>query len=70
MAKFTSMQFGQLSNLYFPKVTSSAARRKLRDWIRSNHSLQAALRGLGWKEGCRKLTPKMVMLIMQHLGEP
>ena len=70
MAKFTTMQFGQLSELYFPRVTSSAARRKLRDWIRCNASLQSALYGLGWKEGCRKLTPKMVMLIMQHLGEP
>ena len=70
MAKFVAMTFGQISNLYFPRVTSSSARRKLRDWIRNNHSLQSALRGLGWKEGCRELTPKMVMLIMQHLGEP
>ena len=70
MAKFTTMQFGQLSNLYFPQVTSQSARKKLMDWTRSNHSLQSTLRGLGWKAGCRKLTPKMVMLIMQHLGEP
>ena len=70
MAKFVAMTFGQLSELYFPRETSSADRRKLRDWIRNNHSLQSALSGLGWKEGCRKLTPKMVMLIMQHLGEP
>ena len=58
MAKFVAMTFGQLSELYFPRVTSSAARRKLRDWIRSNHSLQSALRGLGWKEGVQEVDSK------------
>lgn len=70
MKKYSTMSFGQLSSLYFPNVTSSAARRKMRDWIRCNSCLQSALFALGYKEGCRILTPKMVMLVMQHLGEP
>ena len=70
MAKFTTMQFGQLASLYFPANSVSSARRKLSDWIRQNIGLYNALRGLGWDTGTRKLTPKMVLLIMQHLGEP
>ena len=64
------MSFGQLASLYFPANYVSSARRKLSDWIRQNIGLYNALRGLGWDTGTRKLTPKMVLLIMQHLGEP
>ena len=64
------MSFGQLASLYFPANSVSSARRKLSDWIRQNIGLYNALRGLGWNTGARKLTPKMVLLIMQHLGEP
>ena len=64
------MTFGQLASLYFPANSVSSARRKLSDWIRQNIGLCTALRGLGWNTGTRKLTPKMVLLIMQHLGEP
>ena len=64
------MSFGQLASLYFPAISVSSARRKLSDWIWQNIGLYNALRGLGWETGTRKLTPKMVLLIMQHLGEP
>ena len=64
------MSFGQLASLYFPANSVSSARRKLSDWIRQNIGLYNALRGLGWDTGTRKLTPKMVLLIMQHIGEP
>ena len=70
MLKIKAISFGQLASLYFPANSVSAARRKLSDWIRQNHGLCTALRGLGWNTGTRKLTPKMVLLIMQHLGEP
>ena len=64
------MSFGQLASMYFPANSVSSARRKLSDWIRQNIGLYNALRGLGWETGTRKLTPKMVLLIMQHIGEP
>ena len=70
MAKIKAMSFGQLASLYFPANSVSSARRKLSDWIRQNKGLCTALQGLGWNTGTRKLTPKMVLLIMQHLGEP
>ena len=70
MLKIKAMSFGQLASLYFPANSVSSARRKLSDWIRQNIGLCTALRGLGWNTGARKLTPKMVLLIMQHLGEP
>ena len=70
MATIKAMSFGQLASLYFPANSVSSARRKLSDWIRQNIGLYNALRGLGWNTGTRKLTPKMVLLIMQHLGEP
>ena len=70
MATIKAMSFGQLASLYFPANSVSSARRKLSDWIRQNIGLYNALRGLGWDTGTRKLTPKMVLLIMQHLGEP
>ena len=70
MATIKAMSFGQLASLYFPAKSVSSARRKLSDWIRQNIGLYNALRGLGWDTGTRKLTPKMVLLIMQHLGEP
>ena len=64
------MSFGQLAYLYFPANSDSSAHRTLSDWIRQNNELCNALQGLGWETGTRKLTPKMVMLIMQHIGEP
>ena len=64
------MSFGQLASLYFPANSVSSAHRKLSAWLRQNIGLCTALRGLGWNTGTRKLTPKMVLLIMQHLGEP
>ena len=70
MLKIKAMTFGQLASQYFPANSVSSARRKLSDWIRQNIGLYNALRGLGWDTGTRKLTPKMVLLIMQHLGEP
>ena len=70
MLKIKAMTFGQLASLYFPANSVSSARRKLSDWIRQNIGLYNALRGLGWNTGTRKLTPKMVLLIMQHIGEP
>ena len=70
MATIKAMSFGQLASLYFPANSVSSARRKLSDWIRQNNGLCTALRGLGWNTGARKLTPKMVLLIMQHIGEP
>ena len=70
MATIKAMSFGQLASLYSPANSVSSARRKLSDWIRQNIGLYNALRGLGWETGTRKLTPKMVLLIMQHLGEP
>ena len=70
MATIKAMSFGQLASLYFPANSVSSARRKLSDWIRQNNGLCTALRGLGWDTGTRKLTPKMVLLIMQHIGEP
>ena len=70
MAKIKAMSFGQLASLYFPANSVSSARRKLSDWIRQNIGLYNALQGLGWNTGTRKLTPKMVLLIMPHIGEP
>ena len=70
MLKIKAMSFGQLASLYFPANSVSSARRKLSDWIRQNIGLYNALQGLGWETGTRKLTPKMVLLMMQHLGEP
>ena len=70
MATIKAMSFGQLASLYFPANSVSSARRKLSDWIRQNIGLCTALQGLGWNTGTRKLTPKMVLLIMQHIGEP
>ena len=70
MATIKAMSFGQLASLYFPANSVSSARRKLSDWIRQNNGLCTALQGLGWNTGTRKLTPKMMLLIMQHIGEP
>ena len=70
MLKIKAMSFGELASLYFPANSVSSARRKLSDWIRQNIGLCTALQGLGWNTGTRKVTPKMVLLIMQHIGEP
>ena len=41
-----------------------------RAWINMNKELSTALSQMGFKKRIKTLTPKMVSLIVEHLGPP
>lgn len=60
----------ELAQLYCPYLSSSAARRKLMQWISLQPRLVAALQESGLTEASRSFTPIQVRLIVEALGEP
>ena len=65
-----TMTFGELASMYFPNLCDRHARRKLRNWIDLCHPLRKGLGDLSYDNTTRTLTPRMVMAILQFLGEP
>lgn len=61
---------GELASLYSPGITTTAARRKLRFWIRHHPTLMDDLLASGYTENARLFTPIQVRLIVAALGEP
>lgn len=61
---------GELSTMYNPNITSSAARKKLSQWMHHHPTLMQNLLDTGYNEMQRTFTPKQVRLIFDALGEP
>lgn len=68
--KVQSYGFGELAQLYSPNSTSKSASSKFHRWIKLNKKLQRELIELGFYPGIRDLSPKMVKLIVEAVGEP
>lgn len=68
--KLRSRSFGELAAEYFPTTCNRHARRKLRSWINLCKPLRIRLADLSYTDGTRTLTPRMVLMIYQYLGEP
>lgn len=65
-----AMGFGELAQLYLPDILPLSASIRLRAWINMNKELSTALSQMGFKKRIKTLTPKMVSLIVEHLGPP
>lgn len=61
---------GELAQLYCPYLSTSAARRKLMQWIELQPRLVEALYTSGLTEYSKSFTPMQVRLIVEALGEP
>ena len=68
--KLRSRSFGELAAEYFPDTCDRHARRKLRNWINLCKPLRIRLADLSYTDTTRALTPRMVLMIYQYLGEP
>jgi len=68
--EYRSYGFGELAQLYCPNIAPKSANNMLHRWIRFNKKLASDLKEHGYYIGLRNLTPKMVAIIVNALGEP
>ncbi|OYU82652.1 MAG: hypothetical protein CFE24_15020 [Flavobacterium sp. BFFFF2] len=68
--KYKSISYGELAQLYFPKISKKSAAWQLRRWIVANKSLQKNLKKVGFIPGKKNLTPAIVKVLIEGLGEP
>ncbi len=61
----------ELALAYMPDSSPQSARRCFTSWIRRCSALREQLAATGYTEGRKqRLTPRMVRLVFDHLGEP
>lgn len=65
-----AMGFGELAQMYLPEILPLSATIRLRAWIEMNSGLNDELLLIGFRKRTKSLTPKMVRLIVEHLGPP
>lgn len=68
--KIRSYGFGELAQQFNPNIAPKSANEALHRWIRLNSKLNTDLKAHGFYPGLRSLTPKMVELIVEAIGEP
>lgn len=68
--KIRTMGFGELAQMYNPGIQPNSATIRLYHWIKRSQSLSRALKHSGYNKYQKILTPKMVALIVNHLGPP
>jgi hypothetical protein len=68
--KIRTYGFQELATLYLPNIQPRSASARLKIWIANNPSLLEKLKEIGFVKGIRVLTPGMVRLIIEFLGEP
>ena len=65
-----AMGFGELAQLYNPRIKPESASNMLRLWIGKSKSLKMALNEGGYKKGSKLLTPRQVEILVDYLGPP
>lgn len=65
-----SYGYGELAQLYFPKISKKSAAWQLRRWIVANKTLQENLKKVGFIPGKKLLTPAQVKVLVDEFGEP
>lgn len=68
--KIRTYGFGELASEYMPNVSKITASLYLNRTIKENTILQQKLYEAGYKSKKKILTPLMVKIIIEHLGEP
>jgi hypothetical protein len=67
--KIRSYGYGELAMLYFPYSTKKSASVQFRKWIKKDPLITELIK-YGFLPGNKILTPKQVLIITVHLGEP
>ena len=65
-----AMGFGELAQMYNPKVNPASASNMMRRWIQKSPSLKSELSNAGYRRFSKMLTPRQVLLIVEYLGDP
>lgn len=63
-------QFGRLAMMYYPERAYSRALRLFRTELEQTRGLMNALRGAGYRDNQRMLSPRQVKVIERFLGKP
>ncbi len=68
--KIKSYGFGELAQMYFPRISKKSAAAQFRRWIRMSKMVLPMLKNSGYKIGNRLLTPAQVKVLVDEFGEP
>jgi hypothetical protein len=68
-SKADKMQFGNLAMLYYPDRTYKCALRLFRREFELTKGLLPALEAVGYRQNQRILSPRMIKVIEEYLGE-
>jgi len=65
-----SYSLSELSQLYSPSLSVSAATKQLLRWMLRHPNLVPRLQETGWQKGQRRFSPKQIALLFECLGPP
>ena len=65
-----SYSLSELSQLYSPSLSVSAATKQLLRWMLRHPNLVSRLQEIGWQKGQRRFSPKQIALLFECLGPP
>ncbi len=65
-----SYSLSELSQLYSPSLSVSAATKQLLRWMLRHPNLVSRLQETGWQKGQRRFRPKQIALLFECLGPP
>ena len=65
-----SYSLSELSQLYSPSLSVSAATKQLLRWMLRHPNLVSRLQEAGWQKGQRRFSPKQIALLFECLGPP
>ena len=65
-----SYSLSELSQLYSPSLSVSAATKQLLRWMLRHPNLVSRLQETGWQNGQRRFSPKQIALLFECLGPP
>ena len=65
-----SYSLSELSQLYSPSLSVSAATKQLLRWMLRHPNLVSRLQETGWQKGQRRFSPKQIALLFECLGPP
>ena len=62
--------FGELAQLYLPKVSKTSASKMFSSWIYGSTALIEVLQEAEWKKRQKYFTPKQVKILINHFEPP
>ena len=68
--RIQSYSMAELSQLYSPSLSVSAASKQLLRWMGRHPNLITRLKEAGWQKGQRRFSPKQISVLFDCLGAP